>query len=149
MERRITLVPCFPLPLPVFRNLNYYLLLSPLCLVTCGIKQDSLATPPAIFNTISQRQNFGPLPSLPWPLGHVCLISFLGLVCAALLFFSTCWSSNSGPSGPVSKPLGGKRAASGRKQWHLSFFLYLRPLLGLTKIRQIFDPNTSINTSVP
>jgi len=33
----------------------------------------------------------------------VRLISFLGLVCAALLFFSTCWSSNSGPSGPVSK----------------------------------------------
>jgi len=31
-----------------------------------------------------------PLPSLPWPLGHVRLISFLGLVCAALLFFSTC-----------------------------------------------------------
>jgi len=30
------------------------------------------------------------LPSLPWPLGHVRLISFLGLVCAALLFFSTC-----------------------------------------------------------
>jgi hypothetical protein len=28
--------------------------------------------------------------SLPWPLGHVRLISFLGLVCAALLFFSTC-----------------------------------------------------------
>ena len=24
------------------------------------------------------------------PLGHVRLISFLGLVCAALLFFSTC-----------------------------------------------------------
>ena len=34
--------------------------------------------------------NFGPLPPLPWPLGHVRLISFLGLVCAALLFFSTC-----------------------------------------------------------
>ena len=34
---------------------------------------------------------------------HVRLISFLGLVCAALLFFSTCLSSNSGPSGPVSK----------------------------------------------
>jgi hypothetical protein len=33
--------------------------------------------------------HFGPLPSLPWPLGHVRLISFLGLVCAALLFFST------------------------------------------------------------
>ena len=47
--------------------------------------------------------HFGPLPSLPWPLGHVRLISFLGLVCAALLFFSTCKSSNSGPSGPVSK----------------------------------------------
>jgi hypothetical protein len=30
------------------------------------------------------------LPSLPWPLGQVRLISFLGLVCAALLFFSTC-----------------------------------------------------------
>ena len=41
--------------------------------------------------------------NLQWPLGHVRLISFLGLVCAALLFFSTCWSSNSGPSGPVSK----------------------------------------------
>ena len=46
--------------------------------------------------------HFGPLPPLPWSLGHVRLISFLGLVCAALLFFSTCWSSNSGPSGPVS-----------------------------------------------
>ena len=32
----------------------------------------------------------GSLPSLPWPLGHVRLISFLGLICAALLFFSTC-----------------------------------------------------------
>ena len=31
------------------------------------------------------------------------LISFLGLVCTALLFFSTCQSSYSGPSGPVSK----------------------------------------------
>jgi hypothetical protein len=31
------------------------------------------------------------------------LISFLGLVCTALFFFSTCQSSNSGPSGPVSK----------------------------------------------
>ena len=41
---------------------------------------------------------FGPLPSLPWPLGRVRLISFLGLVCAALLFFSACWPSNSGPS---------------------------------------------------
>ena len=39
----------------------------------------------------------------PWPLGHVRQISFLGLVCAALLFFSTCESSHSGPSGPVSK----------------------------------------------
>jgi len=37
----------------------------------------------------------------------VRLISFLGLVCAALLFFSTCWSSNFGPSGPVSKLQGG------------------------------------------
>ena len=26
---------------------------------------------------------------LPWSLGHMRLISFLGLVCAALLFFST------------------------------------------------------------
>ena len=34
--------------------------------------------------------HFGPLQSLPWPLGHVRLIRFLGLVCAALLFFSTC-----------------------------------------------------------
>jgi len=34
--------------------------------------------------------HFGPLSPLPWPLGHVRLISFLGLVCAALLFFSTC-----------------------------------------------------------
>ena len=30
-----------------------------------------------------------PLPSLPWPLGHVRLISLLGLVCAALLCFSS------------------------------------------------------------
>ena len=30
--------------------------------------------------------HFGPLQSLPWPLGHVRLISFLGLVCADLLF---------------------------------------------------------------
>ena len=29
-------------------------------------------------------------PSLPWPLGHVRLISFLVSVCAALLFFSAC-----------------------------------------------------------
>jgi hypothetical protein len=29
--------------------------------------------------------HFGPLPSLPWPLGHVRLISVLRLVCAALL----------------------------------------------------------------
>jgi len=29
--------------------------------------------------------HFGPLPSLPWPLGHVSLISFLVLVYAALL----------------------------------------------------------------
>jgi hypothetical protein len=28
--------------------------------------------------------------NLQWPLGYVRLISFLGLVCAALLFFSTC-----------------------------------------------------------
>ena len=34
--------------------------------------------------------HLGPLPPLPWSLGHVRLISFLGLVCAALLFFSTC-----------------------------------------------------------
>ena len=47
--------------------------------------------------------HFGPLSPLPWPLGHVRLISFLGLVCDALLFFSTCYFSNSGPSGPVSK----------------------------------------------
>ena len=33
--------------------------------------------------------HFGPLPSLPWPHGHVRLIGFLGLVCAVLLFFST------------------------------------------------------------
>ena len=37
-----------------------------------------------------ETRKIGPLPSLPWPLGHVRLISFLGLVCAALLFFSTC-----------------------------------------------------------
>jgi len=37
-------------------------------------------------------------------LGHVRLISFFGLVRAALLFFSTCKSSsNSGPSGPGKK----------------------------------------------
>ena len=35
------------------------------------------------------------------------LISFLGLICAALLFFSTCSPpSYSGPSGPVSKNMG-------------------------------------------
>jgi len=33
-------------------------------------------------------------------LGHVRLISFVDVVCAALLFFSTCEPSNSGPSGP-------------------------------------------------
>jgi len=32
--------------------------------------------------------HFGPLPSLPLPLGHVRLIGFLGLV--ALLFISFC-----------------------------------------------------------
>ena len=37
-----------------------------------------------------ETRKIGPLPSLPWPLVHVRLISFLGLVCAALLFFSTC-----------------------------------------------------------
>jgi len=35
--------------------------------------------------------------------GHVRLIAFLGLICATLLFISTCLPSNSGPSGPVSK----------------------------------------------
>jgi len=34
--------------------------------------------------------HFGPLPSLPWPLGHVRQSSYLVLVCAALLFYSTC-----------------------------------------------------------
>ena len=33
--------------------------------------------------------HFGPLPSLPWPLGHVRLISFLSLVCAAALLCSS------------------------------------------------------------
>ena len=33
--------------------------------------------------------HFGPLSSLPWTLGHVRLISFLGSVCAALLLIST------------------------------------------------------------
>ena len=34
---------------------------------------------------------FGPLSSLPWPLGHERLNSFLiSSVCAALLFFSSC-----------------------------------------------------------
>ena len=37
--------------------------------------------------------------SLPWPLGNVCLISFI--VWAPLLFISTCLPSYSGPSGPV------------------------------------------------
>jgi len=36
-------------------------------------------------------------------LGHMRLISFLGLVRAALLFISACWPSNCGPSGPVSQ----------------------------------------------
>ena len=35
--------------------------------------------------------------------GHVRLISFLDLVCTALLFISTCRPSNSTPSGAVSK----------------------------------------------
>jgi len=43
-----------------------------------------------VLTRIHNQNYFGPLPSLPWPLGHVRLISFLGLVCAALLFFSTC-----------------------------------------------------------
>ena len=51
--------------------------------------------------------HFGPPPSLPWPFVYECLISFLGLICAALLFFSTCSPpSYSGPSGPVSKNMG-------------------------------------------
>ena len=35
------------------------------------------------------ESHFGPLPSLPWPLRHVRLISFLGLIRAALLCFSS------------------------------------------------------------
>ena len=34
--------------------------------------------------------HFGPLPPLPWPLGHVRLNSFVVTVHAALLFISTC-----------------------------------------------------------
>jgi len=48
---------------------------------------------PKLQGTLSEHGgacHFGSLPPLPWPLGHVRLISFLGKVYAALLFFSTC-----------------------------------------------------------
>ena len=55
------------------------------------------------------------------------LISFLGLVCAALLFFSTCKSSNSGPSGPVSKFLTRRTLVAHLPRWLL--------VAGITAIR--------------
>jgi hypothetical protein len=54
-----------------------------------GGKKIALQIPVVWYKKKEEGKNY-PLPSLPWPLGHVRLISFLGLVCAALLFFSTC-----------------------------------------------------------
>ena len=56
----------------------------------CGVKGVVGPGSRAQIRLAVEKCHFGPLPPLPWPLGHVRLISFLGLVCAAFLFFSTC-----------------------------------------------------------